>query len=106
MNMSATAEQYDNAFVQDGPWRELAAPRHKPVHAAIAKWLFHRAFARVPLRVELPDGSVVGAAAGSSDAPVMRIVGERAFFDRLGADGLIGFGESYMAGEWDADDPA
>ena len=26
-----------------------------------------------------------------------------AFLERLGADGLIGFGESYMAGDWDAD---
>ena len=29
-----------------------------------------------------------------------------AFFRRLGADGLIGFGEAFMAGDWDADDPA
>ncbi|MFI6538728.1 class I SAM-dependent methyltransferase [Nonomuraea sp. NPDC050547] len=27
-----------------------------------------------------------------------------AFFRRVGADGLIGFGESYTAGDWDADD--
>ena len=27
-----------------------------------------------------------------------------AFFRRIGATGLIGFGESYMAGEWEADD--
>ena len=27
-----------------------------------------------------------------------------AFFAALGAGGLIGFGESYMAGDWDADD--
>ncbi len=26
------------------------------------------------------------------------------FFHRVGNDGLIGFGESYMAGDWDADD--
>ncbi len=28
------------------------------------------------------------------------------FFRRLGSDGLIGFGEAFMAGDWDADDPA
>jgi cyclopropane-fatty-acyl-phospholipid synthase len=106
--MSATAEQYELPHEQPGPWRELAAPRSKPVHTAIAKWLFHRAFGRLPLRVELADGSVVGAGSlpGGPDAPVMRIVDDRAFFHRLGADGLIGFGESFMAGEWDADDPA
>lgn len=34
----------------------------------------------------------------------MVIHDEAAFFARLGAGGLIGFGESYMAGEWDASD--
>ena len=28
------------------------------------------------------------------------------FFRRLGSDGLIGFGEAFMAGDWDADEPA
>ncbi len=102
--MSARAEQFDFRETQDGPWCHLSAPRHKPVHTAIAKWLFHHALTRVPLRVELPDGSVMGTRDGA--APVMRIVDDRAFFDRLGADGLIGFGDSFMAGEWDADDPA
>ena len=27
-----------------------------------------------------------------------------AFFQRLGAGGLIGFGEAYQAGDWDTDD--
>src|SRR5262249_20319696 len=40
------------------------------------------------------------------NSPVMRIIDDRAFFRRLGADGLIGFGEAYMARDWDADDPA
>ena len=51
----------------------------------------------------LPDGTVGGA--GGNDAPVMTLRRPDAFFRRLGADGLIGFGESYMAGDWDADDP-
>jgi len=28
----------------------------------------------------------------------------REFFRRVGASGLIGFGESYMAGDWDSED--
>jgi cyclopropane-fatty-acyl-phospholipid synthase len=34
----------------------------------------------------------------------MMIRNPGAFFTRLGADGLIGFGESYMAGDWDCAD--
>jgi cyclopropane-fatty-acyl-phospholipid synthase len=34
------------------------------------------------------------------------VVDDRAFFRRLGADGLVGFGEAYMVGDWDAEDPA
>ncbi len=36
----------------------------------------------------------------------MRLHRPAQFFRRLGHDGLIGFGESYMAGDWDADDVA
>jgi cyclopropane-fatty-acyl-phospholipid synthase len=34
----------------------------------------------------------------------MRVLDGDRFFTRLGRDGLIGFGESYMAGDWDSDD--
>ena len=36
----------------------------------------------------------------------MRIVRPAAFFHRLGADSKIGFGESYMVGDWTTDRPA
>ena len=58
---------------------------------------------RLVLRVRLPDGRIIGG--GGPDAPLMRVRSD-AFFRRLGADGLIGFGEAFMAGDWDADDPA
>ena len=87
-----------------GPWRDLGpAPHHKPVHTAIARALFHRVVPTLAVRVELPDGRVIGG--GGPDAPVMRVRGDD-FFRRLGSDGLIGFGEAFMAGDWDADDPA
>ncbi|WP_435822050.1 class I SAM-dependent methyltransferase [Actinacidiphila alni] len=61
---------------------------------------------RLPLRVVLADGS--GGSGGGRElglgGPLMRVHDPRAFFRRIGSDGLIGFGESYMAGEWDADD--
>jgi cyclopropane-fatty-acyl-phospholipid synthase len=69
-----------------------------PVHAAIARAIFIRAVASVPVRVVFPDGRVLGN--GGKDAPVMRLVRPGAFFARLGADVKIGFGEAYMAGDW------
>jgi cyclopropane-fatty-acyl-phospholipid synthase len=86
------------------------------VRAAVARALFTSAVARLPLRVRLPDGQVFGAGgpgvsaggpdapAGALDAPVMELRRPQDFFRRLGASGLIGFGESYQAGDWDSTD--
>jgi cyclopropane-fatty-acyl-phospholipid synthase len=101
--MSATADHVEQEQPSGQPWREIATPAPKPVHEAIARWVFRRALTRVPVRVEMPDGTTLGA--GGPDDPVMRVNDDRAFFRRLGADGLIGFGEAYMVGDWDADDP-
>jgi cyclopropane-fatty-acyl-phospholipid synthase len=79
-------------------WPGLATPPRVPVHAAIARGIFARAVATIPVRVVLPDGRVLGT--GGKDAPVMRLVRPRAFFARLGADAKIGFGEAYMTGDW------
>jgi cyclopropane-fatty-acyl-phospholipid synthase len=81
----------------------LSAPLapHVPLRAEIARLLFARAVRRLPLRVELEGG--LPLADGPPGAPVMRIRSRR-MFDRLGVAGKIGFGEAYMAGEWDSDD--
>jgi cyclopropane-fatty-acyl-phospholipid synthase len=77
-----------------------AAP-NAPVRARIARALFARAVARLAgLTVILPDGRALRRDPG---APTMTILRE-SFFDRLGVDGKIGFGEAYMAGDWEADD--
>ncbi|WP_329366733.1 cyclopropane-fatty-acyl-phospholipid synthase family protein [Streptomyces sp. NBC_00669] len=88
------------AGVDPAVWPDAArVPRSSPPRTAVARLLVGRAFARLPLRVRLPDGS------GSGDrGPVLRLHDPRAFHRRIAVDGLIGFGESYMAGEWDADD--
>jgi cyclopropane-fatty-acyl-phospholipid synthase len=86
-----------------GPWTAVRAAPDRPVHTAIARALFHRAVRRMPVRVVLPDGLVLGA--GGATSPVMRIRSDD-FFRRLGGQGLVGFGEAYMTGDWDADDPA
>jgi hypothetical protein len=48
--------------------------------------------------VRTPEGTT------GDDGPVLHLHEPQAFYRRIGADGLIGFGESYMAGEWDAGD--
>ncbi len=97
-----------------GPWTQLPGVPHAPIHAAIARRIFMRAATRLGVTVELPDGRLLvkprvteaGTEAGTGVAPVMRLHRPAQFFRRLGHDGLIGFGESYMAGDWDADDVA
>ncbi|MEO8828066.1 class I SAM-dependent methyltransferase [Lapillicoccus sp.] len=74
------------------------------VHARVARRLFDSVVARLDVRVELPDGTVVGRAAHVPSAPVMVLHHPDRFISRLGAAGLIGFGESYMAGDWDSPD--
>lgn len=85
-------------------WAELLNPRQSPMRARVAERLFRLAVRRLPVRVVLPGGERLGA--GGPDAPVMRIVRPRAFFNRLGVNAKIGFGEAYMAGEWTSTGPA
>jgi cyclopropane-fatty-acyl-phospholipid synthase len=53
------------------------------------------------IEVELPAGGVRRFGAG---APVRLSIHDAAFFRRLATRGKLGLGESYTAGEWDADD--
>lgn len=78
-------------------WESIANPPRSRVRAAVARWLLKRIAAHVPVKVMLPDGSMVGPQ--GEDLPVLEILNER-FFDRLGVDLKIGLGESFMAGEW------
>lgn len=68
----------------------------------VADQLLRRAAASLPLRLVFPDGTVVGAA--DPTLPTMVIHRPVALARRIGRHGLIGFGESYMAGEWSSTD--
>jgi cyclopropane-fatty-acyl-phospholipid synthase len=70
---------------------------------AFADRLLRRAAARLPVRLVYPDGMVVGAA--DPTLPTMVIHRPDVLARRLGRYGLIGFGESYMAGDWTSTDP-
>jgi cyclopropane-fatty-acyl-phospholipid synthase len=83
-------------------WPDVAAATGSSVRAHIARALFTAGVAKLPLRVRFPDGKLIGG--GSAAAPVMVLHRPRDFFRRFGASGLIGFGESYMAGDWDCAD--
>ncbi|MEJ8279143.1 cyclopropane-fatty-acyl-phospholipid synthase family protein [Pseudonocardia spirodelae] len=86
----------------EGVWPGLATPPAAPVKARIAESLFRNAVRSLPVRVVFPGGQRIGA--GGPDSPVMRIERPAAFFHRLGANSKIGFGESYMVGDWTTTD--
>ncbi|WP_371495851.1 cyclopropane-fatty-acyl-phospholipid synthase family protein [Kitasatospora sp. NBC_00374] len=83
-------------------WPDVARVPEVPLRAAVAERLLRRVARRRGLRVELPGGSVLVPA--GPGAPVLTLNRPDAFFHRIGATGLIGFGESYQAGDWDSPD--
>ncbi|WP_226355782.1 cyclopropane-fatty-acyl-phospholipid synthase family protein [Pseudonocardia sp. ICBG601] len=86
----------------EGVWPGLATPPVAPAKARIAESLFRNAVRSLPVRVVFPGGERIGS--GGPSSPVMRIERPSAFFHRLGADSKIGFGESYMVGDWTTTD--
>ena len=70
--------------------------------AVIAERLLRRAAARLPMRLVYPDGTVIGAS--DPTFPALFVHRPDALARRIGRHGLIGFGESYMAGEWSSND--
>ena len=89
------------------------------VSAKVARRLFLAAVRRLPVTVVVSTSSTTeGAGSTTVDAadghlatygqggPVMIVRRPDEFFTRVGRQGLIGFGESYLTGAWDADDLA
>ena len=87
-------------------WPDIAAVPTGTVarlRGAAAARLFRHAVGQVDVRVEYPDGSLLGL---HRDGIQPRMIMRRpiAFSRRVGSGGLIGFGESFMAGDWTTDD--
>jgi cyclopropane-fatty-acyl-phospholipid synthase len=97
--VTSGTQQDPRGAVDAERWPGVAVAEGSPVRAAAARALFGNAVAALPVRVRFPDGRLLGA--GGPTAPVMVLHRPRQFFRRLGASGLIGFGESYLAGDWD-----
>ncbi|MFF5503723.1 class I SAM-dependent methyltransferase [Streptomyces roseolus] len=98
---AATAPTVRRADVDAGRWPDVARlPAAGSARTALARHLVDRALHRLDLTA--PTGRTGADAAG----PRMTVHDPDAFHRRIGRHGLIGFGESYMAGEWDSDDLA
>ena len=81
-------------------WPDVATVPATAVRAVAARLAFGRAVRRLGLQVAGPEGD----SPGSGATLVIRRPAD--FFRRLGADGPMGFGEAYMAGDWDTDELA
>jgi cyclopropane-fatty-acyl-phospholipid synthase len=101
--MSQTTTSWNGTLRGDpGRWPDVAAVPRCPLRAAIARALLRRTADRLPVRVTGPGSVAFGA--GDVGSPVLALHRPDDFYQRIGAAGLIGFGESYMAGDWDCDD--
>ncbi|MFD2393799.1 hypothetical protein ACFSSF_08225 [Dietzia aerolata] len=83
-------------------WPALAAPAGLGGAAAgLVAQALRRAARDLGIRIDYPDAS----AAGDYDADVRVVLREpENFWARLVADGVVGLGESFMAGEWATSD--
>ncbi|MFI5510339.1 class I SAM-dependent methyltransferase [Mycobacterium sp. NPDC051804] len=105
--MTIDLTSVSSATIDSDRWPAVARVPDGPVSVAtgaIADRLFRRAASRLPIRVVYPDGTVVGAA--DPTLPTMVVHRPEAMVRRVGRYGLIGFGESYMAGDWSSTDIA
>jgi len=98
-----TLEKNPDTRTQGMPALEQLPPGPRTaVSSAVARRLFRAAVARLDITVvEEPTGRRFG-----QGGPLMRLHRPDEFYARVGRDGLIGFGEAYLTGAWDADDLA
>ena len=104
---TATAGLSTRPAIDASRWPDLTARRAKArraIEGAVARRIFLSVAKRLPVRIQLGREAIVGGAATDPAAPLMVIERPDSFFAALGAGGLIGFGESYMTGDWNADD--
>jgi cyclopropane-fatty-acyl-phospholipid synthase len=73
-------------------WPALPASPRAPIRAVVARLIFERAAAQVPVRVTFPDGRVLGG--GSPASPEFDVVRPAAFFARLGIYSNLFLGEA------------
>jgi cyclopropane-fatty-acyl-phospholipid synthase len=92
----------DKAAIDPNRWPDVVSVPQNPLRGLVAAWLVRRAVRSLPLRVTTSDGKRFGG--GGPTDPGLHLVRPEDFYRRLAAGGLIGFGESFMAGDWTSDD--
>ena len=94
----------DKAAIDPDRWPDVVAVPQNRLRGAVAERLVRHAVRSLPLRVTTADGKRFGA--GAADRSGLHLVRPEDFYRRLAAGGLIGFGESFMAGDWTSRRPA
>ncbi|MEU6763332.1 cyclopropane-fatty-acyl-phospholipid synthase family protein [Streptomyces sp. NPDC046853] len=77
----------------------VAVPRCSAVRLALTRSVVRHALNGLPLTVAMGGGERLG-----EGGPLLEVHDPDSFMRRIGTNGLVGFGESYMAHEWDAQD--
>ncbi|HEX2904626.1 MAG TPA: cyclopropane-fatty-acyl-phospholipid synthase family protein [Jatrophihabitans sp.] len=93
-----------SSVIDASRWPDVVAVPDNPLRAKIAERLWKHAVKSLPIRVTTADGLRYGT--GVATDPDLHLLRPDDLFRRLADSGLIGFGESYMAGDWTSDDLA
>lgn len=103
--MSTASDLSPQVRIDPNRWPQLVQVPSGPLasaSAAVVHALLRRTAARLPVRLIYPGGESYGAR--DPEAPELVISEPDRLVRRVGRSGLIGFGEAYMAGEWDSPD--
>jgi cyclopropane-fatty-acyl-phospholipid synthase len=92
-DLTETMSAGDTAQARPVPEPPAYGPR-----ARAARFALRRILRKVPVALDLADGSHFGGHSGA--LPRLVLHDDKAFFARLGHSPMIGLGEGYMAGEW------
>ncbi|HZD97127.1 MAG TPA: cyclopropane-fatty-acyl-phospholipid synthase family protein [Micromonosporaceae bacterium] len=86
-------------------WPDVARVPQSLGRARLARAVIGRVTRRLPIQIQLPDGGRMPCGRTDVDGePVLVLHRPDAFYRRVAAGGLIGFGEAYQAGDWDCAD--
>ena len=98
MSTTDSLKMAENSSARDLPDAPAYGFRGK-----VTKNVLARILRKVPVTAKLPGGVTYGGGRSATE-PAIVIAQPQRFFARLGKSPMIGLGESYMAGEWRADD--
>ncbi|MFC8130485.1 class I SAM-dependent methyltransferase [Streptomyces sp. NPDC057302] len=88
------------AVIDADRWPDVVAvPPCSAARRTAGRFVVRHALDRLPLQVTMGAGERLG-----TGGPLLEIHDPDSFLRRVAAHGLVGFGESYMAHEWDARD--